>query len=127
MRNAIYIPGFAHTNPVPAACRKGPLVVSGGISGQDPESGRLPKTLDEQCSNVFRHLRAVMDAAGSSVADIVKVTVWLADTSDREALNREWIAMFPDAADRPTRHVQRGELPAGVLIAADLLAFTEMA
>lgn len=127
MRSAIYIPGFAHTNPVPAACRKGPLIVSGGISGQDPETGKLPATLGEQCRNVFHHFRAVMKAAGGSISDIVKVTVWLADARDRAALNREWVAMFPDPAQRPTRHVHHGEFSGGILVVGDLIAITEAA
>jgi hypothetical protein len=38
-RQSIYVDGFAHRNPVPAACRIGNLVYSGGIHGLDPATG----------------------------------------------------------------------------------------
>lgn len=128
MRRSIQIAGFSHKNPVPAACAKGGFVISGGISGMDPETGELPSGLDAQCRNIFRHFRAVMAAAGGDVADIVKVTVWLKG-QDREPLNREWVAMFPDPACRPTRHVHPAdfspEIDPSVQIVCDLTAVLE--
>ena len=50
------------------------------------------------------------------------MTIWLADPRDRDALNREWLAMFPDAGSRPARHVVPASLDGGALIHADVLA-----
>lgn len=123
-RTSIAIPGFAHTNPVPTGCRKGGVVATGGIIGMDPETGLLPETLEAQCANVFKHLHAVMARAGGSVDDIIKVEVWLADPGDKSALNREWLAMFPDPDSRPTRHAFGGgrDFNPGVFIVCNLLA-----
>ena len=48
-RRSIEVPGVKHVNPIPAACRRGPFVVSGAIGGADPETGKVPEDLDAQC------------------------------------------------------------------------------
>jgi hypothetical protein len=52
----------------------------------------------------------------------LKLTVRLADYGDRDALNREWLAMFPDPDSRPARQVLAAHLDGGALIHCDLLA-----
>jgi 2-iminobutanoate/2-iminopropanoate deaminase len=121
-RQAIYIDGFAHANPVPAASRIGPFLFTGVLTGRDPETTQMPASLDEQCANVFDRVREVMAAAGGSTDDIAKMTFWLADYRDRDALNREWVAMFPDAATRPARQAMAATLDGGALIHGDLVA-----
>lgn len=121
-RQSIAVAGFAHENPIPVACRKGPFVFSGALTGRDPVTRAMPERLSDQVTNVFALIRAVMDAAGGSPDDVVKLTVWLVDYRDREALNREWLAMFPDAASRPARHVLHAELDAGSLVQAEVVA-----
>ncbi len=103
---------------------KNGIVVTGGLSGKDPVTGDMPASLDEQCRNVFQHMRAVMAAAGGSIDDIVKVEVWLLNLSDKAALNREWVAMFPDPEARPTRHAfsGAGDFDPDVKIVCNLMA-----
>jgi 2-iminobutanoate/2-iminopropanoate deaminase len=103
-RRSIHIDGFSHVNPIPAASRIGPLLMSGVITGRDPATGQLPKSLQEQCAFMFGHVRAVVEAAGGSTDNIIKLTIWLANPGDRETLNTEWVRMFPDAESRPARH-----------------------
>lgn len=121
-RRSIEIPGFAHANPVPAASRIGPFLFTGVLTGRDPETHEMPATLDAQCAHVFAHVRAIVAAGGGSLDDIVKMTFWLADYRDRDALNREWVEMFPDAGDRPARQAMAAQLDGGALIHADLVA-----
>ncbi|MCS5713149.1 RidA family protein [Herbiconiux sp. CPCC 205716] len=121
-RESIELPGFGHANPIPAASRISPFLFSGVLTGRDPSTRELPETLDEQCVNVFHHVRALMSAAGGSPDDIVKLTFWLADYRDRAALNREWLALFPDAASRPARQAMAAQLDGGSLIQCDLVA-----
>ena len=105
-RRSIDIEGFGHANPIPAASRVGDVVMSGVILGRDGAAGAPPPGLEAQCALVFRHMRAVVEAAGGTCADIVKVDVWLKDPTDRAALNAEWTRAFPDPASRPARHTQ---------------------
>ena len=121
-RESIDLPGFGHQNPIPAASRIGPFLFSGVLTGRDPETRELPEGLDAQMANVFRHVRTLLEVAGGGVGDIVKMTFWLADYRDREALNREWLAMFPDAASRPARQAMAAQLDGGSLVQCDLVA-----
>ncbi|MFF2631472.1 RidA family protein [Microbacterium sp. NPDC058021] len=119
---SIEIAGFAHANPVPAACRIGPFLFTGVLAGRDPVTTQMPASLEAQCANVFAHMREVVAAVGGSTDDIAKITFWVADYRDRDALNREWLRMFPDAASRPARQVMAATLDGGALIHADLIA-----
>lgn len=121
-RVSVYAEGFAHANPVPAACRKGPFLFSGVITGRDQRDRSLPPTIGEQTALVFRAVRSVVEAGGGTTEDIVKMTFWLADVGDRQALNTEWQAMFPDPDNRPTRHAIQGVLEPGKLIECDFVA-----
>ena len=122
-RRSIDVPGAKHVNPIPSASRRGPFVVSGAISGTDPDTGKVPADLDEQCRLMFENVRRVMAAAGGSVDDIVKMTVWITDRSLREIMNRHWVAIFPDPHSRPARHtVASGDLVPPMQIQCDLLA-----
>jgi 2-iminobutanoate/2-iminopropanoate deaminase len=121
-RESIYVGGFSHANPVPAAARIGQLVFSGAITGRDGESGLMPPDLDRQCVNLFAHVREIVSAAGGSIDDIIKITVWLTDFRDRAALNREWTSLFPDPASRPSRHVLAAEFDGDMQVQCDFIA-----
>jgi 2-iminobutanoate/2-iminopropanoate deaminase len=122
-RRSIEVAGVKHANPIPSASRRGPFVVSGAISGADPQTGKVPADFDEQCRMMFENVRRVVTAAGGSPDDIVKMTVWISDRSLRETMNRHWVAMFPDPASRPARHTQTShDLNAPMQIQCDTLA-----
>ena len=121
-RNSIELPGFGHDNPIPVASRIGPFLVSGAITGRDPRTRQMPGGLDQQCANVFAHVRALMAAAGGSTDDILKMTFHLADPRDRTALNREWLTMFPESAHRPVRQAIAARLEGDSLVHCDLFA-----
>jgi 2-iminobutanoate/2-iminopropanoate deaminase len=122
-RRSIDVPGITHKNPIPNACRRGPFVVSGGISGADPNTGVVPPDLDLQCRFMFENVRRLMAAAGGSPEDIVKMTVWITDRQLREIMNRHWVAMFPDPHSRPARHTMTShDFAAPMQIQCDLIA-----
>ena len=122
-RRSIEVSGVKHQNPIPAASRKGPFVVSGAISGADPESGKVPPDLDAQCAAMFGNVRRLIEAAGGTPDDIVKMTVWIADRALRPTLNKYWVEMFPDPHSRPARHtVAHGDFTPPMQIQCDLLA-----
>jgi 2-iminobutanoate/2-iminopropanoate deaminase len=102
-RRSINVEGYSHVNPIPAASRVGNLLMSGVITGRDA-SGGMPASIEEQCANMFHTVVRIVEAAGGTSANIVKMTVWLSDPANREALNQEWIKLFPDSASRPARH-----------------------
>jgi 2-iminobutanoate/2-iminopropanoate deaminase len=122
-RRSIEVPGVQHKNPIPSACRRGPILASGGISGADPDTGAVPGDFDLQCRFMCENVRRIMAAAGGSPDDIIKVTVWIADRSLREVFNRHWVAMFPDPHSRPARHTLTSQdLVPPLLVQCDILA-----
>lgn len=121
-RKSINPAGFSHENPIPVASQIGPFLATGVLTGRDPETRQMPEDLESQVNNVFTHIANVMAAAGGSPANILKLTVYLADYRDRSALNAAWENMFPNPASLPARQVVAAELDRGSLIQADVLA-----
>jgi enamine deaminase RidA (YjgF/YER057c/UK114 family) len=121
-RKSIYIEGFSHANPIPNASRIGNLIVTGVINGVDPATGKVAPTLEQQCAHMFTHVRRIVETGGGSTEDIIKMTVWMADASKREALNHEWLKMFPDKDSRPARHTRPRVGGGDVLIQCDFMA-----
>lgn len=125
-RMSLQIEGFGHANPIPAAARKGPLLMSGLINGTDPATGQVAATLEEQCAHMFTQVRRIVAAGGGTPGDIVRMAVWLKDRSQRAPLNDQWLAMFPDPQDRPARlSLQQGDLSNGILVQCEVTAWIE--
>jgi 2-iminobutanoate/2-iminopropanoate deaminase len=74
----------------------GSLVCCSGQVGLDPTSGELVDGLEAQTERALRNLQAVLDAAGLSLADVVKTTVFLVDMADFAAMNAIYARYFPD-------------------------------
>jgi enamine deaminase RidA (YjgF/YER057c/UK114 family) len=115
-RRSIEVPGLGHDNPIPAASRIGPFLVTSVITGKDPQTGEIPAGIEEQCAVMFANIRRVLDAAGGKPEDILKLTVWMKDRSMRVHMNKEWVAMFPDPHSRPARHTFASSDPAGAML-----------
>ena len=125
-RISIELPGVAHTNPIPGACRKGPFLITSGVSGKDPKTGSFPEGIEGQCAQMFTNLRVLLETGGAQPADVIKVTVWLKDKSLRPHLNKEWLAMFPDPHSRPARHTFAGpDLDPPMLVQCEAMAVVE--
>ena len=103
-------------------------VVAGGFvfaSGQiplDPQTGEfVAGGISEQTEQVMRNLAAVLAAAGSSFAHVVKTTVYLADMSDFAAMNEVYGRYFQTAP--PARAtVQAARLPRDARVEIDVIA-----
>jgi reactive intermediate/imine deaminase len=82
---------------------EGPLVFVSGVVPVDAE-GRLVGGDDvvAQARQVFENMRAVLDACGSTPADVVKVTVFLTDVEDRPRINPVRREFFGDARPAST-------------------------
>lgn len=121
-RESIYLSGFKHKNPIPNACVVDGLLMSGVILGTDPATGEMPASIEAQCANMFGHVRAIVQAAGGTPADILKITVWLRDPSQRQAVNDEWLRLFPEHEDRPARHALPLAAEGPSLVQCDVIA-----
>ena len=121
-RRSVTVEGLAHKYPVPNACRIGNLVVSGAIHGVNPATHTVPEDLTSQCAHVFANMKAIVEAAGGSTDDIIKMTVYLRDRDNRGPLNAEWVRMFPDPETRPARHSQPLLVEGPSLVQCDFMA-----
>jgi 2-iminobutanoate/2-iminopropanoate deaminase len=121
-RRSIEVPGLQHSAPIPQASVVGNLLVSGGISPVDPETGSTPDGTDEQVAMAFANVRRVLAAAGGDVGDVVKCTVFVQDKAIRPAVNKYWVEMFPDEASRPARHMLHADLQAGMQLQLEIMA-----
>jgi 2-iminobutanoate/2-iminopropanoate deaminase len=87
------------------------LVFVSGTAPADPATGALiGDTIQEQTRQCLTNVRAILEAAGSSLDRIVSATVVLADEDDFAGMNEEWLRWFP--ADPPAR--QGAKLPVRV-------------
>ena len=123
-RVSIEIPGFEHDNPIPAACRVGPFLITSGVSGKEPYTGKYPEGIEAQCAQMFSSIREILTVAGAVPEDIAKINVWIKDRALRPHVNKEWLAMFPDPHSRPARHTfSAPDLPPGMLVQCEVIAF----
>jgi 2-iminobutanoate/2-iminopropanoate deaminase len=87
------------------------LVFVSGTAPHDPASGQIVgTTIQEQTRQCLANIAAILDAAGSSLDQIVSVTVVLADEDDFPGMNEEWLRWFP--SNPPAR--QGAKLPARI-------------
>src|SRR5438552_1458632 len=103
-RRSFEVTGLHHENPIPMGTIIGNLMMTSGIFGMEPETRKAPNDVEGQCRLMFQNIRRVMEAAGGSTEDIIKLIVWAKDKTYKEAMNREWLTMFPDPNSRPARH-----------------------
>ncbi|HEX3186234.1 MAG TPA: Rid family detoxifying hydrolase [Pyrinomonadaceae bacterium] len=99
----------------------GDLVFTSGQIGLDSKTGQLVEGFEAQFEQVFRNLAAVLEASGSSVDNMVKATVFLADMNDYNKMNELYRAKFK--SDPPARTtVQVAALPRGARIEIEAVA-----
>jgi len=124
-RRSIEVEGFRHgAQPIPAASRVGPLVVTGSIFGLDRELGAIPDDAAEQVRLVFDNLAAIMTAAGGSLDSVAKLSFQVRESGIRPLVNDAWLGVFPDAAARPARHVTaNSDLAANILVQCEAIAW----
>jgi reactive intermediate/imine deaminase len=100
------------------AVRVGDTVYISGQIGLDPASMQMVDGIDAQIVRVFENLKAVAEAAGGSLADVVKVNVFLTDLANFARVNETMARYFGEPF--PARAaVGVKELPRGALVEAD--------
>lgn len=104
------------------AVRVGDTVYFSGQIGLVPESGLLADGFEEQAVRVFENLKAVAEAANGTLAQVVRVTIYLTDLSYFGKVNEIMARYFTEPY--PARAaVGVKELPRGALIEADAILF----
>ncbi len=112
----------APIGPYSQAVRAGDTVYVSGVIGLDPESGQLLDGIAAQAERVFQSLAAIASAAGGTLANAVKLTIYLTDLASfgvvNEAMARHCAAPFPARATVGVK-----ELPRGAAVEIDAVLF----
>ncbi len=112
----------AAVGPYSHAVRTGDLLFCSGQVPLDPEAGVLVgDDVAAQTTQVFANIRAVLAAAGASLSDVVKTTVFLSTMDDFQAMNAVYAEAFGD--HRPARStIAVAGLPLGALVEIEVIA-----
>ena len=117
-----------HTDKAPAAIgpysqayTSGNFVFASGQTPMDPKTGDLVGTeIKAQTEQAIKNLTAVLEAAGSSPAKVLKTTCFLADMADFAAFNEVYAKHFPGKTARSTFAVK--QLPKNGLVEIEAIA-----
>ena len=97
------------------------VFVSGQLALQPGAAEMVPGGITEQTEQVFANLRAILDAAGTSLDKLVKTTVFLQNLDDFPGMNEVYRAHIGDAP--PARStVEVAKLPSGALVEIEAIA-----
>jgi 2-iminobutanoate/2-iminopropanoate deaminase len=115
----------AAIGPYSQAIRAGNLVFTAGQVALDPETQQVVASgIAEQTVRVLENLKAILEAAGSSLAQTVKATVFLKDLNDFATMNAVYATyLAADGVTPPARStVEVSRLPKDVLVEIELIA-----
>jgi 2-iminobutanoate/2-iminopropanoate deaminase len=112
----------AAIGPYSQAIRSGQFIFTAGQVALDPTSGEIVGAdVQAQTHRVLQNLQAVLTSAGSSLANVVKTTVFLSSMSDFQAMNAVYATYFGQPA--PARStVAVAELPRKALVEIECIA-----
>ncbi len=112
----------AAIGPYSQAIQVGNMLFASGQLGLIPETGELPEGgVKAQTEQSFKNVKGILEAAGYTIDDVVKTTVFLADMGDFAAMNEVYASQFN--ADFPARSaVAVKTLPKNALVEIEIVA-----
>jgi 2-iminobutanoate/2-iminopropanoate deaminase len=115
----------AAIGPYSQAIKAGGFVFLSGQIPTDPATGQfVPGGITEQTEQVFKNLKAVLEASGSSFDNVVKTTVFLADMNEFAAMNEVYTKFF--TSNPPARAtVAAAALPRGARVEIEAVALVK--
>jgi 2-iminobutanoate/2-iminopropanoate deaminase len=115
----------AAIGPYAQGIRVGNLIFTAGQGGLDPATGQVvPGGIKEQTERTIANLKAVLEAGGSNLGQVVKATVFLKDMNDFAAMNAVYASFFARDSDTlPARTtVEVARLPRDLLVEIEVVA-----
>jgi len=115
----------AAVGPYSQAVQVGDFIYSAGQIPLVPATGKLIEGgIEAQTRQVMQNLAAVLEAAGSSLAHVIKTTIYVTDLANFAAINQVYGSFF--AADPPARStVQVAALPLGAQVEIEVVALVQ--
>ena len=111
----------AAIGPYSQAIEVNGMIYTSGVIGVDPKTGEAGPTIEEQTKQVFENLTGLLKAAGSSLNQAVKTTVFIKNMDDFGKVNEIYASYFQGAY--PARScVEVARLPKDLLIEVEVIA-----
>ena len=123
-KKTVIIPktGSKPLGPYSPGIRVGDVVFTSGQIGLDPLTGRLVSGgLEAETNQALQNLLEILEAAGSSLSQVVKVTIYIRNIDDYPLVNKIYAEYFQE--NPPARAIVEGKLPASASIEIDAIAF----
>ena len=115
----------AAIGPYSQAIRLGDLIHTSGQIALDPASGQLvPGGITEQTTRVLENVKAILTAAGTDLAHVIKTVVFLKDMDDFGSMNAVYATyLAPEGVVKPARStVAVAGLPRNALVEIEVIA-----
>ncbi len=112
----------APVGPYSQGIKTGNFIFVAGEKGIDPETGRIVEGgLNNQTRQTLENIKFILEAAGASMAEVVKAVVYLDDLDDFEAMNKVYKEYFTQ--NPPVRTcVEVSRLPANANVEIEVIA-----
>ena len=94
----------------------GDLVITSGQIPVDPATGAIPEGIAAQAEQSCKNVGAILEAAGLTMDNVVKTTVFLQNMSDFAAMNAVYAEFFTEGQYPARSAVEVGALPRGALV-----------
>jgi 2-iminobutanoate/2-iminopropanoate deaminase len=108
--------------PYSQAIKVGDFIYTAGQGGMDPKTGEIVSGgIEAETRQVLTNIKNILEAAGSSLEQVVKTTVYLRDMQDFAAMNGVYATFFPTNPPARTT-VQAAALPRGIAVEIDTVA-----
>jgi 2-iminobutanoate/2-iminopropanoate deaminase len=107
--------------PYSQGIRAGDFLFVAGQGPIDPQTGELVgATIEEQTARTLENIKAILEAGGATMADVVKSTVHLSDMANFQGFNSVYIQYFPDP--KPVRTTV-GSMIGRIMVEIDVIAY----
>lgn len=111
----------AAIGPYSQAIEVNNMVFTSGVIPVDPATGNIPEGSQAQAEQAFKNLSNLLEAAGTSTANVIKTTVFIKEMNDFGAINEVYAKYFPEPY--PSRScVEVARLPKDVMLEVEAIA-----
>lgn len=110
----------AAIGPYSQAVQIGDLLFTSGQLGMNPLTNEFPATAAEQAKQSLCNVKAIVEAAGATMAQVAKTTVFLKDMNDFQDVNEVYAQFFPEPY-RARSAVQVARLPKDALVEIEVI------
>ena len=111
----------AALGPYSQAITAGGFVFCSGTVGIDPVTGRPGEGIEAQTEQALLNLQAILEAAGTSMGNLVRTTIFYSNVADFATINEVYARHMPDPPPARSAPANVG-LPRGLLISIDAIA-----